>query len=295
VIRRFALFTAAALLAAPALAGCSSTSTDGKLKAVVGFYPLEFLVQQIGGSHFDVENLTIPGVEPENMTLTVRQTADVVGADVVVYLKGFQAPVDDAVAQSDSQHIVDVGPAVDLVPFQENPSEMNPHFWLDPVRYSQAASAVEQGLAAADPAHAADYEANLAALQGRLADLNTQYKNGLENCQRNVVIVSHDAFAYMGSRYGFTSYAINGLSPDAEPSPAHIAQLHDLIQQYGITTAFAEPLTSSAMADSLAQDLGISVGVLDPIGGLESGNTADDYFTIMERNLSTLEQANGCQ
>jgi zinc transport system substrate-binding protein len=295
VIRRFALLATAALLAVPALSGCSSTSNDGKLKAVVGFYPLEFLVQQIGGQYFDVENLTIPGVEPENMTLTVRQTADVVGADVVVYLKGFQAPVDDAVAQSQSPHIVDVGPAVDLVPFRENPSEMNPHFWLDPVRYSQAATVVEQALAAADPAHATDYASNLAALQARLSDLNTQFKNGLATCQRTVVIVSHDAFAYMGSRYGFTSYAISGLSPDSEPSPAHIAQLHDLIQQYGITTVFAEPLASPAMADSLAQDLGISVATLDPIGGLESGNTSTDYFTQMESNLTALERANGCQ
>ena len=65
-------------------------------------------------------------------------------------------------------------------------------------------------------------------------------------------MVSHDAFGYLGDRYDLDVHAINGLSPDAEPSPAHIRELSDLIESEGITTVFSETLASPAMADTLA-------------------------------------------
>ncbi len=84
-------------------------------------------------------------------------------------------------------------------------------------------------------------------------------------------MVSHDAFEYLGARYDLDMHPIAGLSPDAEPSARHLAELADLIRTDKITTVFSERLASPKLADTLASDLGITTEVLDPIEGLASG------------------------
>ncbi len=145
----------------------------------------------------------------------------------------------------------------------------DPHFWLDPTKLSQVAAAFEEQLAAADPAHRAAYARNLAGLQSDLATLDRDFRTGLAHCAISTIVVSHDAFGYLGRRYGLEVVGINGLSPDAEPSPAHIRELQDLIRSDRITTVFSERLGSPKFADSLAGDLGIRAAVLDPDRGPE--------------------------
>jgi zinc transport system substrate-binding protein len=288
VMARWTALLLAALLL-PALAGCSALGGErsGKPQVATSFYPLQYLAQRIAGPHFDVVNLTQPGKEPHDVELTVRQTAELVDADVVVYERGFQPAVDDAVDQSHPGHAVDVASVARL-------DGSDPHFWLDPVRFSAAAGAVEKQIAAADPAHRAAYAANLAALRHDLAALDASYRKGLASCRITTVVVSHDAFGYLGRRYGLHVVGINGLSPEAEPSPAHIRALQDLIRQDGIRVVFSEQLASREFADSLAHDLGIKAEVLDPIEGLSDATADQDYLSLMRRNLATLREANQC-
>jgi zinc transport system substrate-binding protein len=285
--RRTALLLAVLLV--PVLAGCSALGGErsGKPQVATSFYPLAYLAQRIAGPHFDVVNLTQPGKEPHDVELTVRQTAQLVDADVVVYERGFQPSVDDAVDQSHPRHVVDVSDVVRL-------DRSDPHFWLDPVRFSAAATAVEKQLAAADPTHRAAYAKNLASLQHDLAALDASYRRGLASCRITTIVVSHDAFGYLGRRYGLHVVGINGLSPDAEPSPAHIRALQDLIRADGIRVVFSEELASREFADSLAHDLKIKAEVLDPIEGLSDATAHQDYLSLMRRNLTTLREANQC-
>ena len=88
---------------------------------------------------------------------------------------------------------------------------------------------------------------------------------------------------------------ITGLSPDAEPTPADLARLHDLIRTDGITTVFSETLVSPKTADTLAHDVGVRSEVLDPIEGLSDRTAGETYLSIMRSNLQALEKANGCR
>jgi zinc transport system substrate-binding protein len=277
------------LLLLPALAGCSALGGERSTRTQVAtsFYPLQYVARRIAGPHADVVDLTQPGKEPHDVELTVQQTAQLVDADVVVYERGFQPAVDDAVDQSHPKHAVDVSQVVRL-------DGSDPHFWLDPDRLSAAATAVEKELAAADPRHEADYAANLASLTNDLATLDAAYHRGLAHCRIKTIVVSHDAFGYLGRRYGLDVVGINGLSPEAEPSPAHIRALQDLIRKEGIRVVFSEELSSRAFADSLADDLKIKAEVLDPIEGLSDATAGQDYLSLMRRNLATLREANQC-
>ncbi len=101
--------------------GCSSTSAGGgtgKLDVVVAFYPLQYVVEQVGGDQVSVSNLTKPGVEPHDLELTAKQVASVATADLVFYEKGFQAAVDSAVQTESPKHVLD---AAAIVPLRTTP------------------------------------------------------------------------------------------------------------------------------------------------------------------------------
>ncbi len=276
-------------VAASALTGCDAQD-DGKVHVVAAFYPLAWAAGQVAGTNAAVEDLTTPGVEPHDLELTVRQTAAVSAADVVLYEKGFQPSVDSAVKEN-AQDTLEVGSVVDL---EQTDDGVDPHFWHDPARMADYADAIGAKLAKVDPAHAQGYRSRAAVLRGRLERLDRDYATGLKNCRVTTIVVSHDAFGYL-SKYGLRVQGIAGLSPDAEPSARHIRELQDLIGRDGITSVFSETLASPKLTESLARDLALRSEVLDPIEGVqEDAPSGTDYLSLMRGNLKKLERANSC-
>ena len=289
-LRRLAVLAGALLLAGPLVAGCGATglaTADGRPTVVAAFYPLQFVAQRIAGDHARVTDLTHPGQEPHDLELTVRQTAELSDADVVVYERGFQAALDQAVDMRGHAHVVDATVSGRV-------RADDPHFWLDPTRLSAVAGAVEKELAATDPPHARAYARNLGVLQRQLARLDASFRSGLAHCRITTIVVSHDAFGYLGRRYGLRVLGVNGFSPDAEPSPAHLRQLQDLVRRAHLRAVFSEPLASRSLTGSLASDLHVRAEVLDPVEGLSDATAGQDYLSLMRRNLRTLQEANQC-
>ncbi len=283
------------------LSGCAaftddSVGLDNGVQVAAAFYPLAYVADRVAGDHAEVENLTAPGGEPHDLEPTPRETADIAQADLVVFQRGFQPSVDDAVDENAAGDVLDVADVVDLVPFRDHgvdSDEDDPHFWQDPLLLADVGDAVADRLAKVDPTNADDYAANAADLRTDLERLDRDYAAGLADCERDTVVVSHDAFGYL-QKYGITMDAILGLSPDSEPTPADLARLQDVIHDEGVTTVFSESLASPATADQLASDMGVSSEVLDPIEGLSDETADEDYLSLMRSNLAALEEANGC-
>lgn len=276
----------AAGLLVPSLAACSGDAgaSDGRPRVVASFYPLQYVAQEVAGDHAEVTSLTAPGKEPHDAELTIKQVAEVAEVDVLVTLRGFQPSVDDAADQDVKGTVVDASDQL---------RGDDPHFWQDPTRLAVVAGETADALAEADPDNAADYRTNAKRLEGELAALDKAYRDGLADCQVETVVVSHDAFGYL-DRYGLDVVGVAGISPDAEPSPARLQELAGLIERTGVTTVFTETLVSPAIAQTLADEVGVDTATLDPIEGL-SDETADmDYLSLMKRNLGALEKAGGC-
>lgn len=313
-------FTATSVALLPlALSSCAafddSASTADGVEVAAAFYPLQYVAERVAGPHASVANLTSPGDDPHDLELTVSETAEVTQADLVIYEHGFQPAVDDAVDVNAEGATLDVADAVELRPAEEHDHEhaddeheaehaeddhadhdhgdLDPHFWQDPLLMADLADAVADQLAQTDPDHEDDYRANAADLRTDLETLDAAYADGLAQCERNIVVVAHDAFGYLG-RYGLEFEPIAGLSPDAEPTPADLGHLQEVIEDEGITTVFYESLVSPAIAEQLANDTGAQVAVLDPVEGLSDQTAGEDYLSLMESNLTALEEANGC-
>ncbi len=340
-VRRLIPATAVAgavALGLTALSACSTSDAadggdGGKLKVTASFYPMQFLAERIGGEHVAVTSLTKPGVEPHDLELTPRQIGSISESDYVLYLKGIQPAVDDAIKQSGVKNTVD---AATLTTLENHGSEVSghdhghegeehadehghegeeaheehsegdghnhgeeggadPHIWLDPVKYAEVAKGVGKSLEKADPDHAADYEKNTETLVAELDKLNTAYASGLKNTATKTFITTHSAFGYLAERYGLTQQGIAGIDPEAEPSPARIQEIHTIAEKEKATTVFFETLASDRTAKTLAKDTGLKTGVLDPLEGITDKSRGADYIEVMESNLTALQKALGAK
>ncbi|HEX7396334.1 MAG TPA: metal ABC transporter substrate-binding protein [Propionibacteriaceae bacterium] len=286
--------------------GCSTSATGGgtgKLNVVVAFYPLQYVVEQVGGDQVSVTSLTKPGVEPHDLELTAKQVASVAFADLVFYEKGFQSAVDSAVDTEKPKRVVD---AATIVPLRTTPgftgeaatpsmSALDPHTWLDPQTMIEYASAVAEQLSQARPDASAAFQQRADALVKQLTTLDGEFSTGLASCKLKVFVTSHAAFGYLAERYGLEQVGIAGLSPDAEPTPSRLAEVQKIAKEKGVTTIFSETLASPALANALAKDLGLKTDVLDPLEGITSQSRGTDYPSVMRSNLSALRTAGGCQ
>ena len=312
LMKRLAAGVSAGALAL-GLGACSavsedSSSTDGGgdgLTVATSFYPLAWMVEQVGGDDVTVTSMTPSNVEPHDYELSPADIAKMNEADVVVYVEGFQPSMDDAVDSLTGPEVLELSGAVGLLPLDEevadahgdddegsNHGDLDPHFWLDPIRMRETSEYIEEALSAADADHKATFEQNQDAVYTKLSDLDSSYKSGLATCERQTVVTTHAAFGYLTSRYGLTQVAISGIDPEAEPSPADLAAIKKTIKQTGTTTVFAEELASPKTAEAVAEETGADLQVLNP---LESQPAEGDYISGMDSNLSTLRTALSCQ
>ncbi|MEU5311858.1 metal ABC transporter substrate-binding protein [Streptomyces sp. NPDC021562] len=300
--------TALGLATLTACGGAATAAGTGKFDVVASFYPMAFLADRIGGGHVHVTSLTTPGQEPHDLEISAKQIVGIEKSDAVLYLRNLQPSVDSAVAQSSVKTKID---AASLTTLEKHGNEvgghaashdtseneeltgLDPHIWLDPVRYAQVAEGVGKAFEKADPDHAADYRKNTAALVKQLDDLNTRFEKGLAHTRSKVFVTTHAAFGYLAERYGLTEEAINGLDPESEPSAARVKDLETMAKADGVTTVFYETLVSDKTAKTIASDAGLRTDVLDPIEGITGKSRGKDYFAVQEANLKALQQALG--
>ncbi|MDR1852405.1 MAG: metal ABC transporter substrate-binding protein [Propionibacteriaceae bacterium] len=300
--------TAAALIGLILLlTGCASSIPTGKPVVVVPNYPLVFLAQELFGDTAEIVSMAKPGVDPHDLELTAQDFDAMTKADVVLYQPGFQTAVDEAVQAVKPKLAVDVAKDVTIMRTtatgetpapgadpEEEPSEYDPHIWLDPTNMEKMASATVSAIEAAqgDNAKALAETAKTKApeLAKKLQDLDSQFTAGLQGCERTAFVVGHEAFGYLAKRYGLTQIPVSGIDPSVEPTAARIAEVQAEITQYGITTAFYVAGEADTVTESIANDMHLSLEVLDAVELEPEGG----YLAAMERNLTALQQADGC-
>ncbi|HEY8092192.1 MAG TPA: metal ABC transporter substrate-binding protein [Acidimicrobiales bacterium] len=280
-----------------------TAAAGGGVAVVTSFYPLQYVVDRVGGDRVAVTNLTPPGAEPHDLELTPQDLARLTDADLVVYLAGFSPAVDDAVAAEAGDRAFEVGQFADLnltlTPSEEGAfaggdKGVDPHFWLDPTRLADVADQVAQRLGQDDPDGAQGFSANAAALRRDLEALDGELAAGLKDCENRSIVTSHNAFGYLADRFGMTQVGITGLTPDEEPTPADLAAVTRFVKDHDVKTIYYETLVSPAVAKTVAAETGAASAVLDPIEGLSDASDGSDYLSVMRANLASLQAGQPC-
>ena len=296
-----------------ALAACggsgsadSSPTPGAPLRVVAGFYPLAYAAEQVGGDAVEVINLTPPGGEAHDLELSPQQVAEIGEADLILYIPGFQPALDEAIEQVAPDRALNVTEALALLPAEDHAQEEeaahadegghgsldgDPHVWLNPLNMATIGDEIASRLTALDSA--GPFAAGAQALTASMNTLNDEWAQGTAECRSRDLVVSHEAFGYLAQQYDFAQIGIAGLTPDAEPSPARLAEVADLVRERGITTIYYETLVDPAVAETLAAETGATTAILDPLEGLLEGST-ETYVTVMQANLEQVRTGQGC-
>jgi len=312
MIKRIATLIAASLI----LAACSSTQETAtpqettevateKIQIVAGFYPLAYAAEGIAGDLAEVVSLAGPGVEPHDLELTPGDVAKINDADLVVYIPEFIPALDAVVKTLDQSKVINTTQGITLISGDSHSHEgeeghsedeghsdesaTDPHIWLNPSNMVLIGNSIAKALSALTSDSAIDE--NRSSFENALTTLASDYTAKLANCSIKALVVSHEAFGYIANAYGFEQVGISGLSPEAEPSPARLAEVAKIAKAENATTIYYESLVDPKVAKTLADELKITAEMLDP---LESPPASGDYLSVMQQNLDTLVKGQVC-
>lgn len=281
---------------------------------VASVYPLYEFARHVAGDAAEVAPLVPAGVEPHDWEPAPQDVARLERARLFIYNGAGLEPWAErllATLGGRGPAVVVATEGLELVAADLPHDEMHgarrgapagaargkdPHVWLDPVRARAQVEHIRAGLSRIDPGHASDYAERARVFTASLDALHRSFERGLAGCARREIVTAHSAFTYLARRYGLRQVPLMGVSPDAEPSPAALAELTRFARVRGVRYVFFETLVSRRLADTLAREVGARTLVLDPIEGItpEAAAAGQGYLALMERNLDNLRTALEC-
>lgn len=288
----------------------SNDFDDPSLTVATSIYPITFATKMIAGTDAEVTPLLPEGADAHHGEISLRQLRQLREADLVIYLSGFQPAVDQAIAANPPPHIIDIGDLIELRTYEdahdhsdEDPEDdhghdhgegtLDPHFWLNPENMATVTDAVTHELGVLDEQNAEGYAERGHELSDDFREIAADYERELSQCARDTIVVSHAAFSYLTEPHGISQLGISGLDPDSEPSLVRIREVRDAVKEQDITTIFYESPTNPYVAEKVADSLGLTTALLDPLEYQIDPET--DFLESMRNNLDVLTTALDCQ
>lgn len=300
----------AVLGAAFLLGACSQpTSTpskkEGKLNIMTTFYPIYDFTRNIVGDEGDVSLLIGAGTEPHEYDPTAKDIAKISQSDALVYdNENMETWVPTVMKSLTDSKVKEIKATKDLVLLpggeeedhdhdhggEEHHHEYDPHVWLSPYRAKLLVQKITDQLSEAFPAKASAFKTNAQAYLEKLTELDNDYLKALKDAKQKNFVTQHTAFKYLALDYGLNQVGIAGISPEAEPSPARLAELTKYIKENDIRYIYFEENASEKIAKTLATETGVALEVLNPLESLtkEEMDKGDNYISVMKENLEAL-------
>jgi zinc transport system substrate-binding protein len=310
---RFVTFVAVILAGIMAWTGFSGltavSAAPAKIPVAASILPLGDFCRNIGGGEVEVHVLVPPGASPHVFEPSPTAVAQATEAKVFVYVGAGLDPWAArllAAQKMPGQAVVEAVAGIPLIndlaaPGREKPGAVetleagshrheagNPHVWLDLGMAQDICRRIALALIQVDPAHKQVYEDNLAQYVSRLSDLDRDIKKTVATFRRRDYVSFHPAYAYFARRYGLRQVGVIEAAPGREPSPGHLQRIIAAIRRTGVKAVFAEPQLSPRVAEVIAQEAGVKVLLLDPLGGRPPYGS--DYIKLMRHNLAVLSQ-----
>ncbi|MDP1663341.1 MAG: metal ABC transporter substrate-binding protein [Phycisphaerales bacterium] len=312
-MRRWSVLTAWALgLAGVCVAAVSCTGREeapptaqppwpAPLNVVVSIPPLKGLIEPLLPPGSTITVLIPPGVSEHGYEIPPRQLKEAINADLLVWIGGMEPAVDKLAASNPRASRTDLKLA-DALKLHIHAHDHgaadhdhadhhgdDPHIWLDPAKAKEIVRAVADKVKLlrtdTDGKHEADSAAS--ALDFKLNTLDADFKSALAPAKVRTIVVGHDAFGWLAKRYDLKTVAISGLNA-SEPTPGDLQKAKEAVRANGLKAVFKEPQLSDAAAKRIADETGVKVLTLDPLGD-------GDYFKMMRANLAAIRTALGLQ
>ena len=150
---------------------------------------------------------------------------------------------------------------------------------------------------AKDPSNADYFLGNYQKLEQDLQSLHQDYTTGLSSCKHEEFVISHAAFGYIAARYNLEQIEIAGLSAEASPSTARLAEIAERVGKLGLGSVLVEALQwDNSVSQTLANESNLQALPVHVIGTVtrDELNEHADYMGLMRNNLKSLRTAMEC-
>lgn len=164
----------------------------------------------------------------------------------------------------------------------------NPHYLTDPLNARQVAGDIAERLAQLDPANAETYQSNAKAFQDKIDARMADWNQKLAPLKGQSIVTYHKSWVYFAHRFGMEIAIELEPKPGVPPSPAHLTEVIQTVQQRKIGLILQEPWYSRKAAERVAEKTSARI-VVAPIstGG---DPAATDYFALIDLIVNRLTE-----
>ena len=255
------------VMALTACNGGTPSPSDGRLRVVATTTQVGEAARAVGGDGISLTVLLQPGAEAHEFEITPPAAAAIEKADLILESgAGLETWLEDALATiggADRMHDMSAGIALRAPDDPAEASELDPHYWLTAPNAIHLVENVRDALSAARPELAEAFASRAAGYVARLqqADLEIRRLMAEIPAARRGIVTNHDALGYFMAEYGlrFVGSIFPSLDVSAEPNPAQLAKLADVIRSGGVTAIFSESAVNPRLAKAIAAETGARV------------------------------------
>ncbi len=265
------------------------------------------VVREVSGGRVRAETLIGEGVDPHLFRPTRADIARLLAADAVFgnghRLEGRMGDVLERVGAAGKPVVLiaEALPRAKLRTHPDYPDAADPHVWMDPTLWAEAAGAVEAALARLVPDARETFAENLARFRDRLARLDAYAQEAIGSIPQNarLLVTAHDAFGYFGARYGLEIESIQGISTESEANLASIEALVRKLVERRVPAVFAETSVPDRAVRALIEGAGARGQRVALGGNLFSdamgrpGTYEGTYEGMIDHNVTTIARALG--
>lgn len=287
------------------ISACSNSNNDStnethenKLTIKTTLYPLEYIIEEIGGNNVEVETIYPPGVDAHTYEPTSKEITELAQADAFVYLgAGMEGFASKAASALEKQNVdlVEIGSHDSLFAdtAKKDDSDIDPHIWLDPLRMNKMADILLEELIELAPEFEAEFDENLRVFKEKMITLDQNFENTLKNKHNKQILVTHAAYGYWEKSYNIEQLSISGLSTSDEPSQKQLANIARLAKEQQINYVIYGQNDGNKTAEIIQEHIGadkLTLHNLEVLTDEDIENDAD-YLSLMEDNLAVLDKA----
>jgi zinc transport system substrate-binding protein len=295
------------------------------LKIYTTLYPLEDFVKNIGGEYVEVEGVMPPGADAHTFEPTTKQMMSIAEADAFIYnglgMEPFAEKMaealrnekvkmveathdietivhDESHAQGETQHSDETHAHEEEQHSESDPhghdhGDFDPHVWLDPYRSITLAENIKNTLVELKHDTKEEFEKNFESLKTELQKLDEEFHQLADSKENPEMIVSHAAYGYWEEVYGIHQIPVTGLSPSDEPSQKELEKIIQMANEKQIKYILFEQNVTPKVAEIIQKEINAEPLYLHNLESLtkEDRKNGEDYFSLMRKNLETLDKA----
>ncbi len=235
-------------LLATAFGGCGGGGSDDDRPLVVATTGMiGDVARRIGGDAVRVEVLMGPGVDPHLYRATERDVRRLGTASLVLFnglfLEGKMADVLERVGAD--RPVLRVTQAIDAAELLEpdgSGGHPDPHVWNDVRLWAKTIDPIRDALAKVVPERAAAFTERATALHAEFTALDAWIERQVKRipASQRVLVTAHDAFGYLGRRYGLEVRGLQGISTATEAGTRDLQDLAAFIVARKLPAIFVE-------------------------------------------------------